>query len=189
MGGIAPSQINQPRRARRGHPHRINQRKVLSRQVIADDAIEVGPEAPCQVLRGQRQFRRSHVVCRRVDEVAGERGRVCHSRDIGGVDAIGRYQPDVGRFGFAVAAEAIAAEREGEDREPDIVRRVGKTIDPRRQQARQKAGFEQVQEFAVALLEAEQDLRDLSVRGGQGEARSGFGGKAIGERELPGLRG
>ena len=88
------------------------------------------------MLRGERQFLRSHVVCRCIDEVAGKRGRVCHSRGIGGVDAIGRHQPDIGRVGLTIAAEAIAAEREGKDREPGIVRRVRKTIDPRRQQAR-----------------------------------------------------
>ena len=56
----------------------MNQRKVLSRQVVADDAIEIGAKAICEMLRGERQFLRSHVVGWRIDEVAGKRGEaVC----------------------------------------------------------------------------------------------------------------
>src|SRR5450631_679354 len=68
------------------------------------------------------------------------------------------------------------------------MRRIGEAIDARRQQARQRAGPEQVAEFAGRVLKAEQYVRNLSIRGGQREARARLGRKAIGQRELPGLR-
>ena len=64
--------------------------------------------------------------------------RFRHARDVGDVDAVGRHQPDVGRIRLAVAAEAIAAEREGERGETGVVRRIGEAIDARRQQAGQR---------------------------------------------------
>ena len=137
--GSPQAEIDQPRRARRGHADRMNQRKILSRQVVADDAVETGAEALGEFLRPPRQFLRSHVVRRRVDEIAGKRGGLGHARDIGDVDAVRRHQPDVGRIRLAVAAEAIAAERKGERRKPRVVRRIGEAIDARRQQARQQA--------------------------------------------------
>ena len=56
-------------------------------------------------------------------------------------------------------------------------------------EARQRSGPEQIAEFAVCVLEAEYDLRDFSVRGGEGEACSGLGREAVGQRELPRLAG
>ena len=110
--------------------------------------LKLAPKRFASASRGLRQFRRAHVVRRRVDEVARQRGRFRHPHDIGDVDAVGRHQPDVRRIGLAIAAEAVAAEREGERGEPRIVRRVGEAIDARRQQARQRAGPEQVARFA-----------------------------------------
>ena len=95
----------------------------------------------------------------------------------------------VGRVRLAVAAEAVAAEREGERRQPRIVRRIGEAIDARRQQARQRAGPEQVAGFGGLVLEPENDLRDLPVGRGQRQAFAGLGGKVVGCRKLPGLFG
>ena len=69
------------------------------------------------------------------------------------------------------------------------MRRIGEAIDARRQQARQRAGPEQVAGFAGLVLEAENDLRDLPVGRGQRQAFAGLGGKVVGLRELPGLCG
>ena len=77
-------------------------------------ALKLAPKRFASSRCGQRQFFRPHVVRRRIDEVAGERRRIGHSRDIGDVDALGRHQPDIGRIVLAVAAEAVAAEREGQ---------------------------------------------------------------------------
>ena len=110
--------------------------------------LKLAPKRLARSSRGLRQFLRSHVVGRRVDEIARQRCGLRHPRDIGDVDAVGRHQPDVGRILLAVAAEAIAAERKGQRGEPRIVRRVGEAIGARRQQARQRAGPERIAGFA-----------------------------------------
>jgi hypothetical protein len=140
------------------------------------------------LLRGRRQLLRPHVVRRRIDEIAGKSCRFCHSRDGRNVDAVGRHQLDTRGIRLAIALEAITAERKRKRGKTGVVRRVGEAIDAGRQQARQRAGPEQVAGFAGVVLQAEHDLRDLAIRGGQRETRSGLGRKAIGQRELPGLR-
>ena len=147
--------------------------------------LKLAPKRVASCLRGLRQLFRPHVVGRRVDEVAREAGRFRHPRDVGGIDAVRRHQPDVGPFCLAVAAEAVAAEREGERGEARVMRRVGEAIDAGRQQAGQGAGPERVARFAGLVLEAEQHLRDRAVGRGQRQALAGLGGKAVGLRELP----
>ena len=189
MGGIAPAQVDQTRGARRGHADGVDQRKVLLHQLVADDAVELGAEPRRQRLRRLRQFFRAHIVRRRIDQVARQRGRLRHPRDIGDVDAVGRHQPDIGPVRLAITAEAIAPKGKGQRREPHIMRRIGKAIDARRQQAGQGAGPEQVAGFAALVLEAENDLRDLPVGRGQRQAFAGLGGEVVGRRKLPGLLG
>ena len=69
------------------------------------------------------------------------------------------------------------------------MRRIGEAVGAGRQQAGQCAGPEQVAGFSAVVLEAEQNLRDLSVCGGQRQACARLGGKAVGFRELPLSRG
>jgi hypothetical protein len=66
-----------PRRARRGAPDRVDQRKVLPRAIRRPlTAIDPGGAEPSR--RGARaasaQLGRTHVVRRRVDQVARQRG-------------------------------------------------------------------------------------------------------------------
>ncbi len=115
----------------------MDQRKILSHQIVADNAVEIGAEAVRECSCRQRQLIRPHVIGRRVDEIACKRGCVGDPRDICDINAIGGHQPDLRRIGFPVAAEAIAAEREGKRSQACVARRhVGEAIDPRRQQAR-----------------------------------------------------
>ena len=188
MGRIAPAEIDQPRRARRGHPDGMYKREILSGQLVADNTIESRAETPGQLFGGGRQLLRPHVVRRRIDKVARQRGRLRHAGDVGGIDAIRRHQPDPGRIVLAVAAEAIAAERKGQRRQPQIMRRVGETVDAGRQQPGQGARPEQVARFAGRVLDTEQDLRDASVSRRECQARARLASKSIGQRELPGLR-
>ena len=139
--------------------------------------LNLAPKRSASCCAAARQFLRSHVVGRRVDEIAGERRGLRHSRDVGDVDAVGRHQLDVGRVRLAVAAEAVTAERKGERGEPRVVRRIGEAIDARRQQAGQRAGPEQVAGFAARVLEAEHDLRDLPSAAGSVRQAPGFAAK------------
>src|SRR6185437_15300229 len=162
----------------------MNERKVLLREIVTDDAVEAGAEPLCKMLRRLRQFLRPHIVRRRVDEIAGEYSGFCRSGDRRDVDAVGRHQSGVGCIRLAVTAEPITAERESEDGETCIVWCIGETTDARRQQARQQTGPERIAEFAGLVVQAEEDLSDLSVRRGQREECAGFCGKAITLREL-----
>ena len=167
----------------------MDQRKILSHQIVADDAVEIRTEPLRQMLRRLRQFFRSHIVRRRIDEVAGQRGCFRHPCDLGDVDAARGHQSDLRHVCLAVAAEAIAAECEGKRGEARIMRRIAEAVDARRQQARQQTGPEQVAELDALVLQPEHDLCDLAVRGWQGQTCSGFGCKSIGQRELPRRRG
>ena len=150
--------------------------------------VEARAKARRERLRGQRQLFRAHVVRRRIDEVARQGSRFRHPRDVGDVDAVGRHQPHLGLIRLAIAAEAITPERKRERGQARVMRRVGEAIDARRQQARQRAGPEQVAGFAGLVFEAENDLRDLAVGRGQRQTLAGLGGKVVGEGKLPGVR-
>src|SRR5205814_6995201 len=101
------------------------------------------------------------------------------------IDAIRRYQSDIGGLRLAIATEAIAAQRKGKRGEAGVMRRIGETIGTGRQQARQQAGPEQVAGFAVRVLEPEDDLGDSAIRGREGEARTGLGPEGGGGRKPP----
>src|SRR5260370_21897123 len=100
----------------------MNQRKVLPGQIVADDAVELGTEALCKLLRGRRELLRSHVVRRRIDEIAGKSRRFRHSRDGRNVDAVGRHQLDTRGIRLAIATEAITAERKRKRVKTGVVR-------------------------------------------------------------------
>ena len=116
-----------------------------------------------------------HLVGRRVDEIACHQGRFGDPDDVCDVDALGRHEPDLGRLGFAVTSEPIAAERKGEHRQSRIVRRIGETVDAGRQQMGQCTRTKQIARPAVRIFEAEQHLGDPPFGVGQGETASRLG--------------
>ena len=163
MAGIAPGDVDQPRRTIRGHADGVDQWKVRF-EILADGACVACAELGGELLRGRGQLLRPHVVGRRVDEVARQHRGIRHAIDLGGVDAVRRHQPDVGAVRLAVTGEAVAAEREGERRQSCIVRCIGKAIGARRQQARQCARPERIARSGTVVLEPEQHLRDRRRR-------------------------
>ena len=102
---------------------------------------------------------------------------------------------------FAVAGEAVGAEREGERRELRIVRGIGEAIGAGRQQAGQRPGRERVLVGGPGGFEREQDAGQAALRRGQEKVTAGLGFEAGGVREgarariealallTPGLRG
>ena len=187
MRRIAPGEIDQARGARRRHADRVDQRKVLPRQLVADDAVEFGVETLRKLLCRLRQFLRSHIIGRRIDEIAGERGGIRHPRNIGDVDAVRRHQPDLGRFRLPVSAKTITAECESERREVGLIGGdIGETIDARRQQTRQLAGPERIAEFGGLIVQPEDHLCDLTIGVGQRQVCARLGRKSVGAGELSG---
>ena len=83
---------------------------------------------------GVLEFRRPHVVRRRIDQIAREENAVDDPGQVVAVDIAGQFQPDVLLVLLAVAGEAIGAERKGERRQPRIVRSVGEAVGPGREQ-------------------------------------------------------
>jgi hypothetical protein len=112
--------------------------------------------------RGLLEIGRSHVVRRCVDEIAQQRDCLDHAFEIFAVEALRQIEHDLARLGFVVAREAICAEREGESREPRVVRIVGEAVDAGRQLLRQTAGQEQILGVA-AILQAEQDAAQATL--------------------------
>ena len=153
---LAPGQIDQARLPRGGPADRMNEREILPQQIVADRGSDAGAVLGGKRARGLFEIGRSHVVRRRVDEVAHQRDRLDHALEIFAVEALRQIELDLAAFGLVVARKAISAERESERREPRVVRIVGKTIDAARQLLRQPAGQEQIPRVA-AVLQAEQD--------------------------------
>ena len=116
---IAPTDIDQAR-ARAARPCRPRESAENSGRGSSSPTMQakLAPRRLASASAAMRQFLRSHVVGRRVDEVARQRRCFRHPGDVGGIDAVGRHQPDVGRIRLAVTAEAVAAERKGK-RRPD----------------------------------------------------------------------
>ncbi len=88
---LAPGQIDQPRRARGAGADRMHQREILRERIAAGDLNL------CAVLLGQCaggvfQFGRSHIVGRRVDEIARQRHAFDDAGEIVAVDAV-RHRP------------------------------------------------------------------------------------------------
>ena len=167
----------------------MNEREILLQQIVADDAGEAGAEAAGNLLRGGFELLRPHVVRRRVDEIARQRCRLGKAVQLRGIDTVGRNEAHVRRLGLAIAAEAVAAEREGERGEPDIVRRIGEAVGARRQQAGQGARPERIAVPGVVVLDAEQHLRDAAVGSGKDQAAARLGAVDIGLGEVARLGG
>ena len=188
MLGIAPAQIDQARRARRRAADGVNERKIVLEEIVAGDAARRRALPLRERAGGIFQFLRAHVVRGRIDEIACERHAVDDAREVGAVHAIRQHQTDLAIVTLAVTREAIGAEREGERGEPRIVRCVGETIKPVRQQSGEASRQEQVAR-AVRLFEPEQHCAEPAVGAGQGQIASGLGFETggLGERARGGI--
>ena len=122
---IAPAQIDQPRRTRRGAADGMDQRKILQQQFAVGHRLDPGVVTLGEQARRLMQFRRAHVVRRRVDQVARQRHALGDARKVGGIDAVRQHQRRELILALAIAVEAIASERESEAGEPRVVRRIG----------------------------------------------------------------
>ena len=164
--GVAPGKIDEPRGPIGGAPDRMDQREVLFDEVVAHDRAHRRAVQRRQRPRRLLQLRRAEVVRRRVDEVAREGDALGDAREVGAVEAVRDFEPDLLGLSLAVARKAIASERDGERREPRIMGRVGETIGPGRQQVGEPAGEEQVL-LAVLVFEAEQYAAETVARARQ----------------------
>ena len=153
---LPPGQVDQPRRPRGGAANRMNERKIVPQQVVANRGVNVRAVLAGQPACGVFQLWGAHIVGRRIDEIAHQRDRLDHVLELFAVEALRQIELDLAAFGLVVAGEPISAEREGERREPRIVRIVGEPIYAGRQLLRQPAGQEQILRVA-AVLQAEQD--------------------------------
>ena len=129
--------------------------------------------------RGERARRtlelgRSHVVCRRIDEVARQRDRFDDALEILAIDALRQIEFDLARFGFAIAREAIGPERESKRRQPGVVRIVGKPINAIGQQLRQTPGKKKILGI-VRRFDAEQDSAEAALARAAARYWPGFG--------------
>ena len=152
---LAPFQLDKPRRPFRRSADGMDQRKILRQKIVADRRLDVGAVARSQRTRRRLELRRTHVVRRRVDQIARQRHRFDGAIEIVAIDALRQFQPDLTPFGLAVEREAVRAEREGERGKPRVMRIVGKPVDAIRQVLRQQPGAEQVLGF-VGGFQAEQ---------------------------------
>ncbi len=105
---------------------------------------------------GFLQLGRPEIVGGGVDEVAGEPHPLHHAGEVVAVEIARNLEPDLLLLDLAIAAEAIGPEREGERRQPLVMRRIGEAVGPWRQQSRQAAGQEWIAQRLVAILESEQ---------------------------------
>ncbi len=181
MISFPPTEIDQPRRPRRGAADRVNQRKILLQQIVADDRADIGVVLRGHGARGVLKLRGTHVVRRRVDQVAHQRDRLDHALQIFTIDALWRIELDVAAFRLVVAREAIAAERKRQGGEPRVMWIVGEAVGSARQQLRQLSRQKQVL-GVVGVFEPEQDAAQAAFpRQGQIAAGLGLETGGIGE--------
>ena len=79
--GIAPADVDQPRRPRAGPADGMDRRVVLGEQRVADDDPVLRPEAFGDLHGGVGQLRRSQIGGRRVDQVARQAHRAGEALD------------------------------------------------------------------------------------------------------------
>lgn len=159
----------------------MDQREILLQQIVADDGADVGV-----MLRGNRARRvlelaGTHVVRRRVDQVAHQGDRLDHALQFLAIEALRRIELDVAAVRLVVAREAIAAERKRQGGEPHVMWIVGEAVGAARQQLRQLPRQKQV--FGVVgVFKAEQDAAQATLpRQSQVAAGLGLETRGIGE--------
>ena len=166
MAGVAPGHVDQPRCAGRGAADRVDERKILCQQVVADDGRDRGVVLRREPAHGVFKFGRSKIVGRRVDEVARQRHAFDDAIEIVAIDVLRQIETDVARLGLAIAAKAVETKREGERRQPRIVRLIGEAVDAVRQMLRQAAGQKPVGRLVLAF-QAEQHAAEALLTGQQ----------------------
>ena len=144
FGCVASPQreLDQPRRACvGGAADRVDQRKVLLQQIVADDARNF---APCCSASARAAASSSAGPMSLAGVLMRSRASVTASADAAQLVAVDAVRAAPGctsvRLRLAVAGEAVGAEREGERGEARIVRRVGEAIGAGRQQPGKRPG-------------------------------------------------
>ena len=145
---IAPSEVDQAGLPGGGAADRMNERKIVGEEIVADDHARARA-----VAAGERRGRIGdlagpHVVRRRVDEVAREIDGLGGARELGAVDAVGNFDAHLVRR-LAVADEAVGAERNRERGKARVMGRVGEAIGAARQHAGERAGQEGIDRLAL----------------------------------------
>ena len=106
----------------------MNERKVLRHEIVTNDGTHGCSMPVREHARGVLEFLRSHVVGRRVDEIAREKDSLDDAGKVVAVDPGGQFELDLFFLLLAVARETVAAECEGERGEPRVMRRIGKAV-------------------------------------------------------------
>ena len=161
--------------ARRGAADRVDQRKILLQQLVADHGRNRGGVTRSELARRLLELRRTHVVCRRIDEVARQRHALDDMFQVLARHALRQIELDRARLGFAVAREPIAAERESERSKPRIVRLIGEAINAVGQMLRQSPRQEGIPGF-VGAFDAEQHAAQRNTGRGAGSSTTLAGG-------------
>lgn len=138
---IAPGDMHKARRLRCGAADGVDQGIILREQRIASDNLDLRAVFVRNCFGCGLQRVRSHVVCRRVDEIARKPGGFDHACGFGHVRAFGRRELWRRALALLVAVERIRPEA------PcnrgcggvELPRREGDAIVARRQVLRQRA--------------------------------------------------
>src|SRR5262252_9799554 len=107
MARLTPGEIDEARGARGGAADRVNERKILLEQVLADDRAHLGAVARRERARGRFELSRPEIVRRRVDEIAREGDAVDDAGEIFAVDVAGQLELHLFAVLLAVAGEAV----------------------------------------------------------------------------------
>jgi hypothetical protein len=137
--------------------------------------LERGAVPARERLRRVRKLAGPEIVGRRVDEIACERHALGDARELRAVDGLGKLQLGAARLRFAVARELVRSEREGQTREPRVMRRIGEAIGAGRQQPGEAAREEAILLGSVCRLQSEQHARQCAVLARQQQCLPGFG--------------
>ncbi len=126
MALLAPAQFQETRRIGAGATDCVHEGEILLQQIIANDDGHF-----CLVVLGKRpegrfELFRTHVVGRRIDEIAGEEDAGELALDIGSIGIARDHQRRCCGFFRLVAVKTVTAETETE-REP--VRRQRRGLD------------------------------------------------------------
>jgi hypothetical protein len=167
MAHLAPGEIDEAGRAGGRAPDRVDKRKILFQQIVADDRAQLSPVALRESAGGCFEFGRAHVVRRRVDEIAGEADALEDAGEVLAVDVAGQFEPELLVVLLAVACESVGAERKGERRKLCIVREGGEAIGARGQECRQRAGPKQVLVGLLGTLERKEDASKTALGRGK----------------------
>ena len=192
FGSAGSPQVRSIRRGARAEraPDRMDQRKVLGEEVVADDRART--LAPCCVgerAGGLLQLGRPEIVGRRVDEVAGEPHPLDHAGEVVAVEIARNLEPDLLLLRLAVAAEAIGPEREGERRQPLVMRRIGEAVGPGGSSPGRRPGRNGSRNGLSRSLEAEQHAgQACGSRQQQVSPRLGLEPGGLGERPGGGIQ-